>query len=307
MPFPIKVQDVMSRPVQSVTVDTTAAEAARQCYENDIGSLVVLEDGDVVGIVTGTDLLEVLGTASEPGTHTLDSVMTAPVVTTAPDTPVRDAVATMQENQVARLVVLEEGDLVGIVSTDDVIRYVPQIFHRQELEYEASEREPGHVVRPETTYEDPDWEFECVRSSDDSLGIGDRVEFTKTITEQDVRTFAAASGDTNKLHLDSAYAKETRFGRRIVHGTLVSGLISAALARLPGLTIYLSQDLSFHAPVDIGTRATAVCEIVGTIGEDKYELTTDVFSDGELVIEGEAAVIIDDHAETARIESAAMA
>lgn len=228
--------------------------------------------------------------------------MSTPVVTTAPETSVRDAVVTMHEHGIARLVVLDDGELAGLVSTDDVVRHVPQIFHRQQLEPKPSEQKPGHSVRPETAYEDPGWEFECIQLSDDRLSVGDRVEFSKTISEADVRTFAAASGDTNKLHLDPAYAEETRFGRRIAHGTLVSGLISAALARIPGLTIYISQDLSFHAPVDIGAEARAVCEIVGTFGENKYELTTDVFSGDEQVIEGEAAVLIDNHVETDRQE-----
>jgi acyl dehydratase len=123
------------------------------------------------------------------------------------------------------------------------------------------------------------------------------------VVEQDVRTFAAASGDTNRLHLDDEFAAGTRFGRRIVHGTLVSGLISAALARLPGLTIYLSQDLSFRAPVDIGERVTAVCEVVGSIDTNKYELTTDVLdSEGETVVEGQAAVLVDDLPDAGKID-----
>ena len=65
------------------------------------------------------------------------------------------------------------------------------------------------------------------------IRVGDRVRFSKTISEDDVRAFAEASGDTNRLHLDDEYAEDTRFGRRIAHGTLVGGLISAALARLP--------------------------------------------------------------------------
>ena len=87
----------------------------------------------------------------------------------------------------------------------------------------------------------------------------------------------------------------TRFGGRIVHGTLVSGLISAALARLPGLTIYLSQDLEFLKPVEIGDRLTAVVEIVEDIGNGRYRLTTSVENeDAEPVIDGEAVVIIDE-------------
>lgn len=148
-----------------------------------------------------------------------------------------------------------------------------------------------------------DWVVTSLGVSEKHVTVGDKVEFSKTLTEQDVRTFAGLSGDTNRLHLDEEYAAGTRFRRRIVHGTLVSGLISAALARLPGVSIYVSQDLSFLDPVGIGDRVTAVCEVVEGLGEQKYTLTTDVFdSDGTQVIGGQAVVLIDRPPETASID-----
>ncbi|WP_128225446.1 CBS domain-containing protein [Halobacteriaceae archaeon SHR40] len=306
MPVPIRIHELMSRPVVTASRDTTLSEAATRCYENDIGSLVVVDDGAVVGIVTGDDMIQMLGEVSDPGERLLHSLMSSPVVTTTPDASVTEAVERMREHDIARLVVVEDDEPVGLVSSDDILRYVPQVFHRQELD-ESKEVTRSSRVQSDTVYEQSDWEFESVGLADDHLNVGDRVEFTKSISEQDVRAFAAASGDTNRLHLDEGYAEQTRFGRRIAHGTLVSGIISAALARLPGLTIYLSQDLSFHAPVDIGDRVTATCEIVGTFGEDKYELTTDVHAGDELVVEGEATVLIDEAIETDRTEAEAVA
>jgi len=140
----------------------------------------------------------------------------------------------------------------------------------------------------------PEWHVELGHEGRDTLGVGDRVEFTKRLTDDDVRQFAAASGDTNPLHLDDEFASKTRFKGRIAHGTLVGGLISAALARLPGLTIYLSQDLEFHNPVRIGDRVTAEVEIVEDLGQEQYRLTTRVVDEGEVIIDGEAVVLIDD-------------
>lgn len=305
MPFPIRVQDVMSSPVQTATTETNAADAARQCFDHDINSLVVVENGEIVGVVTGTDLLEVLGSAAEPNTVPLSETMSSPVVTTTPETPVGEAMALMHENDIARVVVVDGEELVGIVSTDDIIRYVPQVFHRKELEISPGGERQARLHQ-DTAYEKSDWKVDSAGFSDEEVDVGDRIEFTKTLSEQDVRTFAAASGDTNRLHLDEEYAARSRFGRRIVHGTLVSGLISAALARLPGLSIYLSQDLSFLAPVDIGEQVTAVCEVVGALGRHKFELTTDVFgADGEPVIEGEATVLVDELTETTPVEAEA--
>jgi 3-hydroxybutyryl-CoA dehydratase len=143
----------------------------------------------------------------------------------------------------------------------------------------------------------PEWSVDLSADDRSDLGVGDRVEFTKTISEEDVKSFAAASGDTNPLHLDDEYASETRFRGRIAHGTLVGGLISAALARLPGLVVYLSQDLEFHNPVRIGDRPTAECEIVEDLGNEQYRLTTTIYVGEDTVIDGEAVVLIDDQPE----------
>lgn len=120
------------------------------------------------------------------------------------------------------------------------------------------------------------------------------MRFTKTLSQSDVERFADISGDTNRPHLDAEFAEASRFGRRIAHGTLVSGLISAALARLPGLTIYLSQELGYRGPVDIGERVTAHCEVIEQLKANRFRLATAVDdSDGECVVEGDAVVISD--------------
>ncbi|MDQ2052026.1 MaoC family dehydratase [Natronolimnohabitans sp. A-GB9] len=147
----------------------------------------------------------------------------------------------------------------------------------------------------EVAFGDETWVMK--RSTDDyeDLGVGDYVRFTKPIQETDVSAFAQISGDTNRLHLGEEFAEQTRFGGRIAHGTLVAGTISAALARFPGLTIYLSQDLEFQAPVEIGQTVTATCEIVEVLGETQYRLHTAVETPDETtVIDGEAVVVIDE-------------
>jgi len=139
----------------------------------------------------------------------------------------------------------------------------------------------------------PEWHAELSASDPEELSVGDRFVFTKTITDGDVRRFAAASGDTNPLHLDDEFAERTRFRGRIAHGTLVGGLISAALARVPGLVIYLSQDLEFHNPVRIDDRVSANCEIVEDLGNNQFRLTTRVTDEGDVVIDGEAVIMVD--------------
>lgn len=150
-----------------------------------------------------------------------------------------------------------------------------------------------HTI-PSIAYEDAFWSFDRTVDHVDDLSVGDMVRFTKRVTAEDVRGFANISGDTNRLHLDEHFAEKTRFGTRIVHGTLISGMISAALARLPGLTIYLSQDLEFLGPVEIGETLTATVEVVEELGDDRFRLTTIIENEsGDLVIDGEATVLVD--------------
>lgn len=127
------------------------------------------------------------------------------------------------------------------------------------------------------------------------LSIGDTVTFTKELTEEDVRLFACSSGDTNPLHLDDAFAAETRFEGRIVHGALLTGLVSAAIARLPGVPILLSQDVEYLAPARPGDSLTSDCHIVEDVGDRTFRLRTRVTDEADdMLVDGEAVVLVDE-------------
>ena len=83
------------------------------------------------------------------------------------------------------------------------------------------------------------------------IKIGDVAEFSKTITESDVYTYAGVVGDFNPMHINEEAAKKGPFEKRVAHGMISAGLISTILGTdLPGPgTIYLGQELSFRAPV----------------------------------------------------------
>jgi 3-hydroxybutyryl-CoA dehydratase len=129
-----------------------------------------------------------------------------------------------------------------------------------------------------------------------SLQPGDKASRTTTITDEMIRTFAALTGDSNPVHLDDAYAASTRFGRRIAHGMIVAGLISAAIANdLPGPgTVYLSQTLQFKGPVYPGDTIRTTVE-VKKIRPDKPIITLGTVctnQDDKVVLEGEAVVML---------------
>lgn len=129
----------------------------------------------------------------------------------------------------------------------------------------------------------------------EKLEIGMSECLGKTITEADILNFAGVSLDVNPLHLNEEYAKKTMFKRRIAHGIIGAGLISAVIGtKLPGEgTIYLSQNLKFIAPVKIGDTITAKVEIV-ELNQEKKKVglkTTCTNQNGVLVIDGEAKVL----------------
>ncbi len=129
----------------------------------------------------------------------------------------------------------------------------------------------------------------------EDLTVGQKASFGKTITEADIVLFAAVTGDTNPMHLNAEYAKDSIFGERIAHGMLAAGLITKVLGtQMPGPgTIYLSQTLKFRAPVRIGETVTATVEVLALHPEKhRATLSTICTVAGKPVLEGEAFVSV---------------
>jgi len=278
--------------------DESALALARRLDEPGVESVVVVDAGEVVGIVTESDVVALVVDGADPASLTAADVLSSPVHTAGSDESIVDAAQRLRTHGIEALPVVDDGELRGIVTTTLCSQYLPHV-RRPDWERGDGGARVRETERADTAYEKTDWSFEYV-GHPEQIDVGDAVRFSKPIDEDEVDAFADASGDTNRLHLDDEYARGTRFGRRIVHGTLVAGVVSAALARLPGLVIYLSQEVSYLGPVDIGERVTAECEVVEEVGEGRYRLTTTVTdSDDDDVLDGEAVVLTDPIPETA--------
>ncbi|MEI8306159.1 MAG: MaoC family dehydratase [Chloroflexales bacterium] len=126
--------------------------------------------------------------------------------------------------------------------------------------------------------------------------VGQKASMRKTITEADVVLFGCVTGDMNPLHTDDIAARDSRFGKRIAHGMIGAGLISAVLGmQMPGPgTIYIKQTLNFRRPIFINDTVTTTVE-VKEIRADKpiATLSTTITNQhGELVLEGESLVLL---------------
>lgn len=129
----------------------------------------------------------------------------------------------------------------------------------------------------------------------EDLDVGQKAEIIQEVTADDVRRFAQLTGDTNPIHLNEAYAANTRFGGRIAHGLYTASLISAVLGtRLPGPgAIYLSQTIKFRAPVFIGDTVTAQVEITALDPTRQRATFFCTCSVGEkVVLDGEAQIMV---------------
>jgi CBS domain-containing protein len=119
--------------VETIRPDAPVCEAVDQLGSRRIGALVVTEDGRTVGIISERDVIYCL---RESGAAILDwpvsRLMTAPVITVEPSTPVLSALALMTERRIRHLPVESSGRLVGIASIGDLVK------HRMEqIELEA--------------------------------------------------------------------------------------------------------------------------------------------------------------------------
>ena len=129
----------------------------------------------------------------------------------------------------------------------------------------------------------------------EDLKVGMTASYAKTVTEADVVLFAGISGDTNPVHMNEEFAKETMFQGRIAHGMLSASFISTVLGtKLPGPgAIYLSQNLKFKAPVRAGDTVSATATITDIVADKKrVVMQTTCSVRNQIVLEGEAIVMV---------------
>ena len=118
----MRVEEIMTRDVCSCSPGTNAASVAEIMLTRNCGSLPIVENGRVVGIVTDRDLFVALGTANRrPAEMSVGEIMSKDVAFCSPSSDVRHAMKTMAQRQLRRLPVVDEsGALRGILSLGDI-------------------------------------------------------------------------------------------------------------------------------------------------------------------------------------------
>jgi len=115
------VEEIMTTNPRTVNVEDTALEAAQVMRDNDIGDVIVVEDGQVTGIATDRDIaVRAVAEGRDPDSTPVSEICTTGVQAIEPEASVDDALRMMREHDVRRLPVVKNGRPVGIVSLGDL-------------------------------------------------------------------------------------------------------------------------------------------------------------------------------------------
>jgi CBS domain-containing protein len=115
----MRISDVMTEAAVTDRPGDTLEQAARKMWKQQTGSLLVLEGGELLGIITERDILKAVANGVALDTR-ISEVMSKDLITVGPGTSLREAAGVMTEKWIRHLPVLDAGKLVGIVSQRDL-------------------------------------------------------------------------------------------------------------------------------------------------------------------------------------------
>jgi CBS domain-containing protein len=137
-----KIADIMSADCVTVTPQDNLYEAASLMKDHDIGFVPVIEGRKLIGVITDRDLVIRGYAEKQPGTISVKEVLTEDVQTVTPQMSVDEAAGIMASSQIRRLPVVENGQLMGVVSLGDLA--VREIFVNEAGESLSTISEQGN-------------------------------------------------------------------------------------------------------------------------------------------------------------------
>ena len=115
---------MMNRKIRTVSPDVTLAEAAGLMRDARVGAVLVFEQGAYLGVVSETDLVrKAMAGGLDPAQERVRTVMSSPVITIEIDRSAHDASDLMAEKGIRHLAITQDGQLVGMISVRDLLRY----------------------------------------------------------------------------------------------------------------------------------------------------------------------------------------
>jgi CBS domain-containing protein len=119
-----EILDEKGHNVLKIDADASVSEAVRQMVQANVGSLLVTENDEVAGVVTERDYLRRVAVEGRKDRETpVREIMTSPLVVVTPQTSVDECMALMTNRRIRHLPVVDAGEVVGIVSIGDVVKF----------------------------------------------------------------------------------------------------------------------------------------------------------------------------------------
>lgn len=153
----MKVKDVMTKEVRTCGLDSDLSAVAKTMWMRDCGVIPVMENGQVIGVITDRDICIATGSKNrEPAGITVSEVMTRRIYSCPPEADIRDALSIMREKRVRRLPVIDaKGKLSGVLSLNDVAIKAREIGNPAELSAEDVEQTLEAICRHRKGTEEP--------------------------------------------------------------------------------------------------------------------------------------------------------
>ena len=150
------VKDVMSSPVVTTDEEAPSNKIAKLMNENKFGCVIVAnKDGKPLGIITERDLVaRVLAKNLKPEGVKAKDVMTSPLATIEPDATISDAARRMSRLDIRRLGVIYRGDLIGLISSKDILGVMPELVEiiQERTKIENAEEAAETEETPQSGY-----------------------------------------------------------------------------------------------------------------------------------------------------------
>jgi len=119
-----EILETKGREVLSVDADATVFDAAQRMIDANVGAMLVSVRGRITGIVTERDYLRRVTLEGRADRDTtVREIMSSPLIVISPDTTIEECMALMTEQRIRHLPVAEHGDVVGVVSIGDVVKF----------------------------------------------------------------------------------------------------------------------------------------------------------------------------------------
>ena len=145
------VKDVMSSPVVTTDEEAPSNNIANIMAENNLGCIIVTnKDGKPLGIITQRDLVtRVMTKNRKPAEVKAKEIMTAPLAIIEPEATISDAARRMSRLDIRRLGVIYKGDLIGLISSKDILSVMPELL--ETIQERARLETAGGPIEPEET------------------------------------------------------------------------------------------------------------------------------------------------------------